>query len=98
MIEYGISREEEAKLPEFKSHDEARAYLKKEYGDNFQLMNSEDVFGETMYCYKLILNEKVYDEMMNELAKNGFCGMTEERMFSSQDIQIFESGNIHIVH
>ena len=97
-MSYGISREEEYQLPRFKSHDEARKYFKDKYGDSFQLMDSDDSSGEKIYFYKLILNKKVYMEMIEEMNRNGFASMSEERMFSSQDIQIFENGNIHIVH
>lgn len=97
-MSYGISREEESKIPEFNSHAEARKYFKDKYGDSFQLMDSDDSSGEKIYFYKLILNKKVYMEMIEEMNRNGFASMSEERMFSSQDIQIFENGNIHIVH
>lgn len=97
-MQYGISREEESKMPEFKSHTEARKYFKDRYGDDFQLMDSDDCSGEKIYFYKLILNKKLYMDMMEEINSKGFCSMSKERMFSSQDIQISENGNIHIVH
>lgn len=97
-MSYGISRDEEYQLPKFNSHAEARKYFKDKYGDDFQLMDSNVISGEKIYFYKLILNRKVYMDMLEEMNKTGFVSMNEERMFSSQDIQIFEDGRINIVH
>ena len=97
-MQYGISREEESKIPEFKSHDEARKYFKDKYGDDFQLVDSENTSDGKIYFYKLILNREVYMDMIKEMNKSGYVPMTEERMFCTQDIQIFEDGHIHIVH
>lgn len=97
-MSYGISREEEHQLPDFKSHSEARKYFKDKYGDNFQLMDSDSSSGEKIYFYKLILNKKAYMDMQKEMNSKGYATMSEERMLSSQDIQIFEDGKIHIVH
>lgn len=97
-MKYGISREEEANFPDFKSHDEARKFFKDKYADNFQMIDSGFIGDEKIYYYKLILNREVYLDMIKELNKNGFTGMTEERLFSTQDIQIFENGHLHIVH
>ena len=97
-MHYGISREEESRLPEFKSHDEARKYFKDKYGDDFQLIDSDTSSGEKIYFYKLILNREVYMDMLKEMNKNWFVPMTEEKMFCTQDIQITEEGMVHIVH
>lgn len=97
-MSYGISREQEHALPQFNSHDEARAYFKDLYGSDFQMTDSSTVNGEKIYFYKLILNKSVYNEMIKEIEANGYCAMNEERIFCTQDIQIFESGHIHIVH
>lgn len=97
-MSYGISREEEYALPEFKSHTEARSYFKEKYGDDFHMMNSDVIDGEKIYFYKLILDRKAHKKLMDQLMEKGYGEMTKEMMFSSQDIQIFENGNIHIVH
>ena len=98
-MKYGISREEESKIPEFKSHAEARKYFKDKYGNDFQMTDSFEVedIGK-IYAYKLILNREVYMDMIKEMNKNGFVPMTKERMFCTQDIQITEDGRVHIVH
>lgn len=97
-MNYGISREEEHQLPEFKSHKEAREYFKNKYGDDFQLMDSDDSSEDKIYFYKLILNKEIYMDMLKEMREKGFASMSEERMFCTQDIQIMESGIVHIVH
>lgn len=97
-MKYGISRKEEAELPSFKNHDEARRFFKERYGDSFQMYDSDDSHEPKIYFYRLILNKEAYIEMNNELIENGFCVMTEEKAYCTQDIQIFEDGRIHIVH
>lgn len=97
-MSYGISREEEHALPEFKSHTEARAYFKEKYGDDFQMTGSDTIDGEKIYFYKLILDRKAHKELMDQLMTKGYGAMTKEMLFSSQDIQIWETGGIHIVH
>ena len=98
MVKYGISRDEEALLPKFNSHDEARIFFKGKYGDDFQMTGSDTFDDEKIYFYKLILDRKTHQEMHKELRRNGFCGMTKERMFCTQSIQIMEDGGVHIVH
>lgn len=98
MRSYGISREEEYNLPNFKSHNEARKFFKDKYGNDFQMTSSDYYDGQKIYFYKLILNRKVFEEMSKELQENGHCAITEERMFCTQDIQIMQDGDIHIVH
>lgn len=44
-----ISREEEAEIPDFKSHEEARKYFKERYGDAFQLSEPFKIDGEQVY-------------------------------------------------
>lgn len=97
-MKYGISREEECNLPKFASHDEAIKFFKNKYGDNFRLMGSEILCGQKVYYYKLILDKVAFDEMLKEIEDVGFATLTERYFFSSQDIQIFDDGNLHIVH
>lgn len=97
-MSYGISREEEYRLPRFESHDEARKYFKDKYGDNFQLMDSDTMDGEKIYFYKLILDKEAYYEMIAKLESNGVIPMCEKYLFCTQNIQISENGRVHIVH
>lgn len=97
-MKYGISREEEAKLPSFKSHNEARKFLKDKYGDDLELIDSDFIDGQKIYFYKLILNKEVYLDMIESMNKGIIIEMNEERLFCTQDIQIFENGHLHIIH
>ena len=97
-MKYGISREEEAALPTFKSHDEARAYFKEAYGQDFMMIDSDDFNGGKTYFYKLILNRKAYEEAMEFMKRGERMPMTEEYVFATQDISIDENGHVHIVH
>lgn len=97
-MNYGISREEEQKLPNFNSHAEARKFFKDKYGTNFMIIDSDTIDGEKIYFYKLILDREAYYDMVAELEVNGVVGMSERYLFCSQDIQISESGFVHIVH
>lgn len=97
-MKYGISREEENQLPNFTSHEEARKYFKDKYGNDFQMTDYYDDCKQKIYFYKLILDRKVFSEIMEELSKGNIIPMTKERIFCSQDIQIMENGEVHIVH
>lgn len=98
----GISRTEEANIPKFNSHDEARAYFKEKYGDNFMMMDSAIIDGMKLYFYDLILNKEAYILMQEKKRQSPIMldtsTITEEMFFSSQRIEIFENGNIHILH
>lgn len=97
-MQYGISREEEHNLPEFNSHAEARMYFKEKYGTDFMITDSDIIDGQKIYFYTLILDREAYYDKMAELEVNGYVEMSERYFFCSQDIQISEDGNVHIVH
>lgn len=92
-----ISRNEEASLPNFKSHKEAREYFKNIYGDSFQMTDSGFIDGMKIYFYKLILNSDVFWNGVKELKEKGFVSGVEF-VLSSQEIEIWEDGRIHILH
>lgn len=98
----GISRTEEANIPQFSSHEEARAYFKELYGTNFMMIDSTVVDGMKLYFYDLILNKEAYILMQEKKRQSPVMldtsTITEEMFFSSQRIEIFENGNIHILH
>ena len=79
-----ISREEESKMPSFTSHDEARAYFKDKYGNDFQMIDSREFEDKKIYFYNLILNKEKYLESRD--------------LFSYQSIEIDNNGNVHIIH
>jgi hypothetical protein len=96
-MEKWISRKEEYELPEFKSHDEARAYFKEKYGDNFQMMDSDYIDGKKIYFYKLIVNKKEWEKGIKEMQENGYTSGMGFAM-AAQPIEIWEDGGIHIIH
>lgn len=55
-----ISCEEEAEIPNFKSHEEARKYFKEKYGDAFQISESCEVDGEQVYFYMYIVDRYLF--------------------------------------
>jgi hypothetical protein len=94
-----ISRDEEHKLPRFNSHNEAREYFKNKYGhNNFQMADARIINGEEIYFYELVLDEKAYRKMIEEMASNEFVAMTDEYLFSTQKIEVWADGRIHIIH
>lgn len=54
-----ITREDEHNLPDFTSHDQARAYFKKRYGDKFQLEYSIELKGRKLYFYQLCCTQSI---------------------------------------
>lgn len=93
-----ISREEEAAFPDFNSHDEARAFFKSKYGDRFQMTGADIIDGRKIYFYKLILDKDTYENGVAALNEKGFMPFDEVFFFSSQDIEIWADGGIHILH
>ena len=91
-----ISRQEEAELPIFKSHEEARAYFEEKYGEKFVFEESSDIGDGICFFYRLITDEEAYIKGASDLNSNGFVGM--EFLNSYQPIQIMEDGSVHIVH
>lgn len=92
-----ISREEEKHIPDFTSHTEAITWFKKKYGKFFVADAIENINGETVYFYRLILNEDVYFEELKKLVSTGHTTGTDF-LDSHQPIEIMEDGRVHIVH
>ena len=91
-----ISRQEEATLPIFRSHEEASLYFEEEYGEKFVFEESSDTGDGIYFFYRLITDEEAYIQGVSDLNSNGFVGL--EFLNSYQPIQIMEDGSIHIVH
>lgn len=93
----GYSREDEYNLPQFNSHDEARAFFKEQHGNDFQLVDSDFIGDKKIYFYYLILDHKAFDKGQQEMNDNGVTyGM--DFLNSFQKIEIWEDGNIHMLH
>lgn len=92
-----ISREEEARIPQFDSHEEAREWFKARYGDAFMMTDSEYIGGQKCYFYYLILDPEAFHKGQKEMQENGYsAGLAF--MKSYQSIQIMQDGSVHIVH
>lgn len=92
-----ISRQAEAELPDFPSHDEARKYFKNKYGQRFVMMSSEIIDGQKIYFYSLLLDPESFHDGQKKLAKGEMVdGLT--LINSYQPVEIFEDGRIHIIH
>ncbi|KKE78652.1 hypothetical protein DTX80_17775 [Bacilli bacterium] len=92
-----ISRKDEVNLPEFSSHEEARNFFKEKYGESFMLTGTDMIDDRKIYFYSLVLDKKAFNEGQEKLQKGepvtGF-----DFINSYQPIEIFEDGNIHIIH
>ena len=89
-----VTREE---LPQFNSHDEAKAYFDQKYGaSNFQLVEeindkSEGIF----FLYKLILDPEVYKNGLEVIKEKGYFN-DQAFIQSTQRIKIMANGEVHI--
>jgi hypothetical protein len=93
-----ITREEEAKLPFFNSHEEATSWFKKKYGQEFIPTGSEMIDGQECYFYHLILDREVYEAGRKQFERDNIMTDAIKYMRSYQEIQIFVDGSIHIVY
>ncbi|GHI01376.1 hypothetical protein [Neobacillus kokaensis] len=93
-----ISREEEAKLPSFQSHEEAYQWFEAKYGIDFVLTTVEPVEEQNCYFYILIVDRYIYEFGQKELEEKGVLTNAFKFMRSHQDIQILEDGSVLIVY
>lgn len=91
-----ISREEEANMHDFLSHEEAEKYFKENYKD-FIVVDSIVEDGTKWFLYDLVFDKDSYMDMHNRLRK-GRAAMTDDYLYSHQRIEISEHGLVHIVH
>ncbi|WP_210365288.1 hypothetical protein [Bacillus sp. REN3] len=91
-----ITPEQEAEIPVFKSHDEAREWFKKRYGQAFQMVESENVDGRKCFIYYLVLDKDTFWKGQKELADGGTTSNALKYLGSFQAIHIFEDGSIFI--
>ena len=101
MAIQAITREEEAKLPRFRSHREAKMYFSIKYGDAFEI-NEGFAVGEgdnATICHRcnLILNREIYDRGMRELTQ-GSMADAGDFLASYQSIEIMLDGSVHVIH
>lgn len=91
-----ISREDEANIPAFTSHHDAIKYFKDKYGSD--LLYEE--YDSECYFFCLILDHEAFRKGRNAMKKgNPLTGDDAlSFIYSYQSIQIFDNGNVHIVH
>lgn len=89
MIMKKYSREDEAKLPSFSNHEEARSFFKEKHGDLFQMTDSQVINGMKYYFYNLVLDKRAYNQ--GNVSDSEFLD-------SHQRIEIREDGFVHIIH
>lgn len=92
-----ISRQAEAEFPNFSSHEEARDYFKNTYGEQFVLVSSHVIDGTKVHFYALLLNPSVFKDGQKKIQQGEFV-LGLEYLESYQSIEIFEDGQIHIIH
>lgn len=92
-----LTRKFEADLPQFTSHDEVRKFFKGLFAGNFVLQSSEGEGANKIYFYTLIHNRPVWEAGIKELEASGSLTGIEFAM-SSQDVQVYHDGRVHIVY
>ena len=92
-----ISRQAEAELPGFMSHEEAQNYLQNKYGERFVMVSSDVIDEMKVYFHALVLEPSVFEEGQKKI-RQGEYDLGEEYLESYQSIEIFEDGRIHIIH
>ena len=111
MVIRAITREEEAELPTFRSHQAARDYFVAKYGDAFEIEDSF-IVGQgddatICYRYNLVLNREVYERGVRELMRGIMTDMPSsstagvsamEFLASYQSIEIMLEGDVHVIH
>lgn len=89
-----ITREE---IPQFSSHDEAKAHFAQTYGDsNFELVEEiNDASEGRFFLYKLIVDPEAYQKGLEAIKQKGYCS-DEAFIKSIQRIKIMENGAVHL--
>ncbi|WP_373896407.1 hypothetical protein [Virgibacillus sp. CBA3643] len=92
-----ITREEETRFPTFLNHKSARLWFKEKYGKHFVMVGSEVIDGEKVYFYNLVLDRETYLEGREKL-QSGEMVTGFDFINSYQAVEVYENGNIHVVH
>ena len=98
-----ITRAEEAKLPTFRTHREARLFFRARYGSAFQIEDSfmagEGADATVVYIYSLVLDKHEFEEGRRRLIEGALGDDGAERFLRSyQTIEIGFAGSVHVVH
>ncbi|WP_088006845.1 hypothetical protein [Indiicoccus explosivorum] len=92
----GIGRREEAGLPRFKSHEEARTFFEERFGERFVFEEATDEAGSRCFFYRLITDKEAYIRGAEELNSTGYVG--KEFLDSYQPVRIMENGGLQVIH
>lgn len=92
-----ISREEEASFPEFGSFQDAWDFFLGMFEEDIVLETVDIINGEKCYFCALITDWESYREM-NRFFEDGMPVSGMKYLECRQSIQIFENGQVHIVH
>lgn len=92
-----ISRQDEVELPVFLSHEEARNYFQTKYGKRFVLVSTHMIDEMNVYFYALALNLSAFEDGQEKIQQGEFS-LGLEYLESYQSIEIFENGQVHIIH
>lgn len=92
-----ISRQAEAELPDFSTHEEARNYFKNKYGERFVMVSSDVIDKMNVHFYAVVLNPSVFEDGQKKVRQGEYV-FGEKYLESYQSIEIFEDGRIHIIH
>lgn len=93
-----IRREDEMKLPEFKSVGDAFTYFRELWGKDFSFVCSEEIGEMDCWICHLILDRLTYTREMREL-RQGTCRMRSEDFEQSfQVFKIFEDGHVNVAY
>lgn len=92
-----ISRQDEAKLPVFLNHEEARNYFQNKYEERFVPVSTHMIDEMKVYFYALVLNPSAFKDGQEKIQQGEFS-LGLEYLESYQSIEIFENGQVHIIH
>lgn len=99
-----ITREDEAKLPVFRSHQQARSYFVAKYGDAFQIEDSFVVKksaddATVIYRYALVLDQDAFEEGRRRLIQGTLGDEGASKFLASyQSLEVSLEGSVHVIH
>ncbi|OIK04559.1 hypothetical protein [Bacillus sp. MUM 13] len=94
-----ITEADDQELPAFENSEEASAYFKEKYGDDFILKSSKEINGEQIDVYVLVLDREAFRNGEEKWAK-AHQEIIEESDFTSsfQSIGIGRNGEVYIAY
>ncbi|MNT30297.1 hypothetical protein D3C72_1660850 [compost metagenome] len=92
-----LSRKFESELPQFSSHIEASEWFSDLFNKSFVLGSVFSVGEQKCWDYQLIHNRKEWEAGREMLITQGHSSDAMDYLWSYQNIQIFDDGNVHIV-